>query len=131
MRYALGEAELEPGDIDYVNAHGTSTPLNDATEVKAICAVFGDHARKLAVNSSKSMLGHGLGSAGAMEFMVLVKSVEQQQVHATVNFETPDDGVDLDFVKGEAREMTIRAGLSNSFGFGGHNTSLCVRPFKD
>jgi len=132
MRNALDEAGLGPEDVDYINAHGTSTPLNDATEVKAMAAVFGDHARKLAVNSSKSMLGHGLGSAGAMEFMVMAKSVEQQQVHATVNFEHPDDdSVRLDFVADGPRKMTIRAALSNSFGFGGHNTCLCVRPFED
>jgi len=126
MRMAMAEAGLGPADVDYINAHGTSTPLNDASEVKAIAEVFGEHARRLAVNSSKSMIGHGLGSAGAMEFVAMVKSVETQQVHPTVNFERPDDGVELDFVKGGARPARIRAALSNSFGFGGHNCCLAI-----
>jgi len=131
MRMAIAEAGLQPGDVDYINAHGTSTPLNDATEVKAINEVFGDHARKLAINSTKSMIGHGLGAAGAMEFVAMVMSVKQGKVHATVNHLTPDEGVDLDFVKGSARDLTIRAAISNSFGFGGHNCCLCVKAFKD
>jgi 3-oxoacyl-[acyl-carrier-protein] synthase II len=131
MRAALAEAGIGPAAVQYVNAHGTSTPLNDATEVKAIKAVFGEHAPKLAVNSSKSMLGHGLGSAGAMELMVTVKSVAEGKVHATVNFESPDDGVELDFVKGSARELAIEHAMSNSFGFGGHNSCLCVRRVED
>ncbi|MBN2537174.1 beta-ketoacyl-[acyl-carrier-protein] synthase II, partial [candidate division WOR-3 bacterium] len=114
-----------------INAHGTSTPLNDATETRAIAAVFGEHAPKLAVNSSKSMLGHGLGSAGAMELMVTVKSVAEGRVHATVNFENPDDGVALDFVKDGPRELAIEHALSNSFGFGGHNSCLCVRRYRE
>jgi 3-oxoacyl-[acyl-carrier-protein] synthase II len=131
MRMALEEAGLKPEDIAYVNAHGTSTPLNDATEVKAINEVFGDHARKLAVNSSKSMFGHGLGSAGAMEFVTMVKSVEQGKVHATLHHENPDEGVDLDFVADGPRDLDIRAAVSNSFGFGGHNTCLCVRRYEE
>ncbi len=127
MRQALREAGLKPEEIDYINAHGTSTPLNDAAEVKAMNNVFGDHAGKLAINSSKSMIGHGLGSAGAVEFVILVKSVEQGEVHATVNHEQPDDGVELDFVTDGPRKMDIRVGMSNSFGFGGHNTCLCVK----
>lgn len=129
MRRALAEAGLAPGDVQYVNAHGTSTPLNDATEVKAIKAVFGAHAPKLAVNSSKSMLGHGLGSAGAMELMVTLKSMVEGRIHQTLNFERPDDGdgVDLDFVKEGPRRLDIRAAISNSFGFGGHNSCLAVR----
>lgn len=132
MRSALEEASLKPGDIDYINAHGTSTPLNDATEVKAIVEVFGDHARRLAINSTKSMTGHGLGSAGAMEFVTTVKSVEQGKVHATLNFENPDEGVDveLDFVPDGPRDLDIQAAVSNSFGFGGHNTCLCVRKYE-
>ena len=124
MRRALADAGFEPEDVDYVNSHGTSTPLNDATEVKAIRTVFGGYARKLAINSSKSMIGHGLGAAGGMEFMIMVKSVEQQKIHATINHEHPDDGVELDFVADGPRSMNIRAAMSNSFGFGGHNTSL-------
>jgi len=127
MNRALAEAGLRPEEVQYINAHGTSTPLNDATEVKAIKSVFGAHATRLAVNSSKSMLGHGLGSAGAMELMVTLKSLTEGEVHATVNFEQPDEGVDLDFVKDGPRELDIRAALSNSFGFGGHNSCIAVR----
>jgi 3-oxoacyl-[acyl-carrier-protein] synthase II len=131
MRMAMGEAGLRPDEVDYVNAHGTSTPLNDATEVKAIHEVFGPHAAKLAVNSTKSMIGHGLGSAGAMEFVATALSVRHQRVHCTLNHENPDDGVTLDFVKGASREATIRAAISNSFGFGGHNCCLCVRRYEE
>lgn len=127
MRMAIREAGLAPEDIDYVNGHGTSTPLNDASEVKAILEVFGAHADKLAVNSTKSMVGHGLGSAGAMEFVAMVLQLKHQTLHATVNHETPDDGVSLDFVKGGARPARIRAAISNSFGFGGHNACLLVK----
>lgn len=131
MRQAMAEAGLTPADIDYINAHGTSTPLNDASEVKAIYEVFGEHANRLVVNSTKSMIGHGLGSAGAMEFVATVLSVKHGRVHATVNHEQPDEGVTLDFVKGEARTVPIRAALSNSFGFGGHNCCLCVKAYEE
>lgn len=130
MREAIAEAGLTPDDIDYVNAHGTSTPLNDASEVKALYAVFGDHAKQLAVNSTKSMIGHGLGAAGSMEFVAMALQVKHQRVHATINYVTPDDGVDLDFVKDAARDCRIRAALSNSFGFGGHNACLLVKPWQ-
>ena len=130
MREAIAEAGLRPEDIDYVNGHGTSTPLNDASEVKALYAVFGDHARKLAINSTKSMIGHGLGAAGAMELAAMALQVKHQRVHATINHEAPDDGVDLDFVKGSARDCRIRAALSNSFGFGGHNACLLVKAWQ-
>jgi 3-oxoacyl-[acyl-carrier-protein] synthase II len=127
MRMALADAGLAPEEIDYINGHGTSTPLNDASEVKAIRDIFGAHAPKLAVNSTKSMIGHGLGAAGAMEFVAMVLQLKHGRVHATVNHETPDQGVDLDFVKGAARDLVINAALSNSFGFGGHNACLCVK----
>ncbi len=131
MRKALDQAGLKPEEIDYINAHGTSTPLNDAAEVKAIIEVFGQHAGKLAINSTKSMVGHGLGSAGAMEFVALAKSLEQGQIHKTVNHEEPDPGVELDFVKDGPRKLDIRAAISNSFGFGGHNSCLCVKRMSD
>jgi 3-oxoacyl-[acyl-carrier-protein] synthase II len=130
MREAIAEAGLRPEDIDYVNGHGTSTPLNDASETKALYAVFGDHARKLAINSTKSMIGHGLGAAGAMELAAMTLQVKHQRVHPTVNHVAPDDGVELDFVKGAARDCSIRAALSNSFGFGGHNACLLVRKYE-
>lgn len=127
MRQAITEAGLKPEDIDYINGHGTSTPLNDASEVKAIADVFGAHASKLAINSTKSMIGHGLGAAGAMEFVAMVLQLKHQKLHATVNHETPDAGVALDFVKGSARDCRIKTALSNSFGFGGHNACLLVK----
>lgn len=130
MRMAIRDAGLTPEDVDYINGHGTSTPLNDASEVKAIADVFGAHAAKLAVNSTKSMVGHGLGSAGAMEFVAMALQVKHQQVHPTVNHETPDDGVTLDFVKGASRDFPIRAAISNSFGFGGHNACLLVTAYR-
>ena len=98
--------------------------------MKALYAVFGDHARKLAINSTKSMIGHGLGAAGAMELAAMALQVKHQRVHATINHEAPDDGVDLDFVKGSARDCRIRAALSNSFGFGGHNACLLVKAWQ-
>ncbi len=127
MRQAITEAGLKPEDIDYINGHGTSTPLNDASEVKAIADVFGAHASKLAINSTKSMIGHGLGAAGAMEFVAMVLQLKHQKLHATVNHETPDAGVALDFVRGSARDCRIETALSNSFGFGGHNACLLVK----
>jgi len=130
MRRALTEAGIALEEVDYINAHGTSTPLNDATEVKAIVELFGEHARRIAVNSTKSMIGHGLGAAGAMELVATALSLKHGRVHATLNHEHPDDGVELDFVPGEARERPMRVALSNSFGFGGHNVSLCLRAFE-
>lgn len=127
MRRALEDAGLRPEEIDYINAHGTSTPLNDAAEVKAIEMVFGTHSRQLAINSTKSMIGHGLGAAGAMEFVAAVLSISEGRLHRTLNFEAPDEGVELDFVKDGPREMKVRAALSNSFGFGGHNCCLCLK----
>jgi len=127
MRQALADAGLRPQDIDYINAHGTSTPLNDATEVLAIRRVFGDHARNLIINSTKSMIGHTLGAAGALELVVTALSIKQGKVHPTVNHEVPDEGVDLDFVPNGPRDVAIGAALSNSFGFGGHNCCLCLR----
>ncbi len=131
MSRALTDAGLTSSEIDYINAHGTSTPLNDAVEVKAIEEVFGEHSQKLMINSTKSMIGHGLGAAGAMEFVVMVLSVKEGKVHQTLNLENPDEGVNLNLVKGGPQEKEIRAALSNSFGFGGHNCTLCVKAFKE
>ncbi|MEO0005191.1 MAG: beta-ketoacyl-ACP synthase II [candidate division WOR-3 bacterium] len=129
MRQALNDAGVQPEEVDYINAHGTSTPLNDASEVKAIMDVFGAHSGRLVINSTKSMIGHGLGAAGAMEFVATVLAVKEGVVHQTLNFEEADEGVNLDFVKEGARSVKIRVALSNSFGFGGHNCSLCVKTF--
>ncbi|MGD9146217.1 MAG: beta-ketoacyl-ACP synthase II [Anaerolineae bacterium] len=124
MARALDDAHLEPEQIDYVNAHGTSTPLNDAMETWAIRQVFGEHADALPVSSTKSMIGHLLGAAGAVEAVASIKSLETGVLHPTINYETPDPDCDLDYVPNQARETHPRTALSNSFGFGGHNASL-------
>ncbi|MCS7250722.1 MAG: beta-ketoacyl-ACP synthase II [candidate division WOR-3 bacterium] len=129
MANALKEAKLSPTDIDYINAHGTSTKLNDKVEVMAIKRLFGEHAYKLLVNSTKSMIGHLLGGAGAIEFVVTCLSVYYNKVHPTINLDNPDEGMDLDFVRFQMREKEIFAALNNSFGFGGHNACLAVKKF--
>jgi 3-oxoacyl-[acyl-carrier-protein] synthase II len=126
MQIALRDARLNPQDIDYINAHGTSTPLGDEAETKAIKNVFGSHAYRLAVNSTKSMLGHTLGASGGIAILVSVLSITQGVVHPTTNYDNPDPGCDLDYVPNTARRMTVRRALVNSFGFGGHNCSLVV-----
>lgn len=124
MRMALKTAKLNPEVVDYVNAHGTSTKLGDIAETKAIRTVFGEHADKLWVSSTKSMVGHLLGASGGIEGVVCAKTVYEGKVHATINLETPDPDCDLDYVPNESREKKISYAVSNSFGFGGHNTSL-------
>jgi beta-ketoacyl-acyl-carrier-protein synthase II len=131
MRGALGDAGLSPTDIDYINAHGSSTPINDTTETKAIKEVFGEHAYKLAVNSTKSMLGHMMGGAGAMEAAVCALTVEQGVIHPTINLETPDPECDLDYVPEGARKADARVALSNSFGLGGQNACLAIGRFEE
>jgi 3-oxoacyl-[acyl-carrier-protein] synthase II len=123
---ALKSAGLPPEAIDYVNAHGTSTPYNDKIETRALHTVFGPHARRLAVSSTKSMIGHLLGASAAVELVVTALSVYHDKVHPTRNYTTPDPECDLDYVPGAAREMTVRNALSNSLGFGGHNVSICI-----
>jgi 3-oxoacyl-[acyl-carrier-protein] synthase II len=129
MLAALRNAGLNPSDIQYVNAHGTSTPLGDANETAAMKAAFGDHARSLAVNSTKSMHGHLLGAAGGVEAVITSLAVYHQVSPPTINIVTPDPACDLDYVPGSAREMKIEAALSNSFGFGGTNGTLAFRRF--
>ena len=124
IRLALHEARLDPTLVDYVNAHGTSTVLNDALETQALKTVFGDHARMLAISSTKSMVGHVLGGAGAVEAVVSALSVHHGRVHPTINQEEPDPRCDLDYVPNVAREMPVRHAISNSLGFGGHNAVL-------
>lgn len=131
MRMALDDAGLAPADIDYVNAHGTSTPLNDVVETRAIKTVFGEHAYKLAVSSTKSMTGHMLGGAGGIEAVFLALSIRDQIIPPTINLDNPDSGCDLDYVPNKARETVIRAGISNSFGFGGTNAVLVMKKFED
>jgi len=129
MKMALDYAGLKPDDVDYINAHGTSTKLNDASECKAIKAVFGAHAQKLAVSSTKSMTGHLLGGAGGVEAIFTVLAVKHGLIPPTINYETVDPECDLDCVPNVARKAKIRAAMSNSFGFGGTNASLLFRPF--
>jgi 3-oxoacyl-[acyl-carrier-protein] synthase II len=131
MQRALDDAGLGPEEIDYVNAHGTSTPLNDAIETKAIHQVFGEHAYRVPVSSTKSMIGHLLGAAGAVEAIACVKSLETGVLHPTTNYETPDPDCDLDYVPNQAREAHPLTALSNSFGFGGHNATLIFTAWEE
>jgi 3-oxoacyl-[acyl-carrier-protein] synthase II len=132
MRAALDRAKVHPDEVDYVNAHGTGTPLGDKAETIALKALLGDHARsgKLWISSTKSMVGHVLGAAGALEAVVCVKTIVEGKVHPTINLRTPDPDCDLDYVANEARDREVRVALSNSFGFGGHNASLLFRAFE-
>jgi 3-oxoacyl-[acyl-carrier-protein] synthase II len=126
MRVAMRDAKISPEDVQYVNAHGTSTQLGDAAETNAIKQVFGDHAYKLAVSSTKSMLGHTLGASGGIELIACVLSIRHGVIHPTINYQTPDPACDLDYVPNTARETPVRRAISNSFGFGGHNCCLVV-----
>ena len=126
MRWALMDANLQPEAVDYINTHGSSTPLNDKTETHAIKEVFGDHAYDLVINSTKSMIGHAFGAAGAIEAMVITKSVQEDRLHPTINYETPDPECDLDCVPNTARRAAINIAMSNSFGLGGQNACLVV-----
>jgi len=129
MAAALADGGLRPEDVSYINAHGTSTPLNDKTETAAVKTVFGAHARRLALGSTKSMTGHLLGAAGGIELVATVYAVREGILPPTINYEHPDPECDLDCVPNEARRATIQAALSNSLGFGGHNVTLAVRRF--
>jgi 3-oxoacyl-[acyl-carrier-protein] synthase II len=129
MRMALRSAGLNPSDISYINAHGTSTPQGDIAETQAIKSVFGSHAKKLAVSSTKGATGHMLGAAGAVEMALCVKAIECNIAPPTINLENPDPECDLDYVPNAAREMEVTAIVNNSFGFGGHNASIAARKF--
>ncbi|MEM8866058.1 MAG: beta-ketoacyl-ACP synthase II [Planctomycetota bacterium] len=124
MRAALRNAKIEPTDIDYINAHGTSTPLGDKAETTAIKNVFGDHAYKLAVSSTKSHLGHLLGASGGVELIFCIQALRDQTIPPTINYRTPDPDCDLDYTPNEPKERETRVTLSNSFGFGGHNATI-------
>jgi 3-oxoacyl-[acyl-carrier-protein] synthase II len=131
MRLCLADAELRPDEIDYINAHGTSTPYNDKSETEAIKAVFGEHAFKVAISSTKSMTGHLLGAAGAVEAIIATMAVANDQIPPTINYEFPDPECDLNYVPNVAVKKTVNAALSNTFGFGGHNASLVVKKFRE
>lgn len=129
MKMAIRKTGLEPTDINYINAHGTSTPLNDRIETMAIKSVFGDHAYKIPISSTKSMTGHLLGAAGAIEGLVCIKVIGTGIIPPTINYTTPDPDCDLDYVPNQARQVKVTAAMSNSFGFGGHNSVLVFQEF--
>ena len=130
IRWALEDARLGPDEIDYINAHGTSTPKNDVAETMAIKAVFGDIAYKVPISSTKSMIGHALGGAGALEAIAAIKAITEDEIHPTVNYEFPDPECDLDYVPNESRKQRVDTALSNSFGFGGQNACLVFKRFS-
>lgn len=125
--YFMEEAGLKPCDIDYINAHGTSTGLNDKYETAAIKVAFGEDAKNVKISSTKSMIGHLLGAAGAVEAIVCAKSIQEGLIHATVGLKTPDENCDLDYCANGNVQQEVRAALSNSLGFGGHNATLCFK----
>jgi len=131
MRWALADAGIDPENVDYINAHGTSTPLNDAMETKAIKRVFGDIAYKVPISSTKSMTGHALGGAGALEAVACIKTIQDHIIHPTINQEHADPSCDLDYVPNVARRQNVDIVLSNSFGFGGQNTCIVLRRFME
>jgi 3-oxoacyl-[acyl-carrier-protein] synthase II len=129
MGLALSDAGMAPEEIEYINAHGTSTIFNDRIETRAIKRTFGPHARRLAVSSSKSMLGHMLGAAGAVEAAITALSLFEGVIPPTINYESGDPECDLDYVPNQARHQTIRSALSNSLGFGGHSAALIIKKY--
>jgi 3-oxoacyl-[acyl-carrier-protein] synthase II len=130
MQLALEEAQVKPEEVDYINAHGSSTPLNDKTETMVIKNIFGDHAYRLAVNSTKSLLGHPIGASGAIELGACLLSIQTGMLHPTINYEFFDPDCDLDYVPNVARPARVKVAASNSFGFGGKNATLVVRRFE-
>jgi len=133
MKQAITEANLTPADVDYVNVHGTSTPLGDVAETKAILSVFGEHAYKLNISSTKSMTGHLLGAAGAVEAIASIMAVVHDIVPPTINFRNPDPAIDqnLNLTVNKAQHRPVKVALSNTFGFGGHNASILIRKFEE
>jgi len=131
MQLALEDAGAEPEEVDFINAHGTSTPYNDKNETAAIKTVFGDHARKLKISSTKSMTGHLLGASGGIEAIAALKTIEKQTIPPTINYTTPDPDCDLDYVPNTAEETQVNSVLSNTFGFGGHNAVVFMRKWQD
>jgi 3-oxoacyl-(acyl-carrier-protein) synthase len=130
MQKALDVAGISPQEVDYINAHGTATQLNDLSETKAIKSVFGERAYEIPISSTKSMTGHMMGATGALEAIFCVQAVRQNIVPPTINYETPDPGCDLDYVPNQAREMNVSVAIDNAFGFGGHNAVLVIRAYN-
>jgi 3-oxoacyl-[acyl-carrier-protein] synthase II len=126
MRRALDDAGIEPSRVDYINAHGTSTPLGDAAETKAIKIIFGEGAYDIPISSTKSMIGHLMGAAGAVEAVACIMTIRDGVIHPTINYETPDPDCDLDYVPNTARKKAVDVVLSNSFGLGGQNACLVL-----
>ena len=131
MKWAVEESGAAMEDIYYINAHGTSTHHNDLFETRAIKLAFGEHAKKMKINSTKSMIGHLLGAAGAVEFITCIKEMEESFVHMTKGLVHPDEELDLDYVQGEGVSMELTYALSNSLGFGGHNASILIKKYED
>lgn len=130
MRWALEDAELTPEEVDYINAHGTSTPLNDATETKAIKLLFGEYAYQLSISSTKSMLGHAMGASGTLEAIVCALTIADGIIPPTINYEYPDPECDLDYTPNQPRKLQVKVALSNSFGLGGQNACLVLKQFN-
>jgi 3-oxoacyl-[acyl-carrier-protein] synthase II len=130
MRNALEDAGMTPEDVDYVNAHGTSTPLNDAAETRALKMALGERAAGVPISSTKSMIGHLLGAAGAVEAIATLLCMNHGVIHPTINYETPDPDCDLDYVPNEARRAEVRVAISNGFGFGGQNCTVVLKRFE-
>jgi 3-oxoacyl-[acyl-carrier-protein] synthase II len=130
MKLAIEDSGLNVEDIDYINVHGTSTPLGDIAETRAIKSVFGEHAHKLSISSTKSMTGHLLGAAGAVEAIATILAMKYGKIPPTINYHTPDPDCDLDFTPNVAKEKSVKAALSNTFGFGGHNATICFKAYK-
>ena len=131
MQICVKDGGLLATDVDYINAHGTSTPYNDKNETEAIKTVFNDHAYKLAISSTKSMTGHMLGAAGAVELIATAMAVKENMIPPTINYETPDPECDLNYTPNKAVKREIRVAISNTFGFGGHNACMCVKKYNE
>jgi 3-oxoacyl-[acyl-carrier-protein] synthase II len=131
MKWALRDARVDPGEVSYINAHGTSTPVNDAVETLAIKKFFGEQAYNIPISSTKSMIGHCMGAAGALEAIACTKIIQNKVIHSTINYETPDPECDLDYVPNDPRELAVRVALSNSFGLGGNNACLVLGDYQN